>query len=47
VQAERDGTLPSMNKQSYPNLSLQGQTQATRVALQENGDSLRLARAGH
>lgn len=46
VQAEREGSLPSMNKQSYPNLSLQGQTQAERVALQENGDSLRLARAG-
>ncbi|TKC92403.1 DUF4148 domain-containing protein [Trinickia terrae] len=47
VEAQRDGSLPSMNKQSYPNLSLQGQTQAERIALQENHDALRLARAGH
>lgn len=45
--ARQDGTLPSMNKQSYPNLSLEGQTQAERVAAQRNGGNVELARAGH
>ncbi|HTH77060.1 MAG TPA: DUF4148 domain-containing protein [Trinickia sp.] len=47
VAAHRDGTLPSMNKQSYPNLSLAGQTQAARVALSDAaGARVELARAG-
>ena len=46
AQAQRDGSLPSMNKQAYPSLGLQGQTQAERTAAQGNGDSQRLARAG-
>jgi hypothetical protein len=32
VVAYRDGTLPSLNKPTYPNLSLEGQTQAARLA---------------
>ncbi len=47
VAAQRDGTLPSLNKQSYPNLSLTGQTQAARLALQEDRNAnVELARAG-
>jgi len=47
VAARRDGTLPSMNKQSYPELSLAGQTQAARVAAAEGADTrVSLARAG-
>ncbi len=47
VAARQDGTLASINKQSYPNLSLEGQTQAARVALQEDGSArIKLARAG-
>lgn len=49
VAAQRDGTLPALNKQSYPNLSLAGQTQAARIALSERAGDARidLARAGH
>ncbi|PMS15009.1 hypothetical protein C0Z18_29305 [Trinickia dabaoshanensis] len=48
VAARRDGTLPSMNKQSYPDLSLAGQTQAARVALSDEGNArVSLARAGN
>ena len=36
--AYRDGTLPSLNKTSYPNLSLEGQRQADRLAAQGQGD---------
>jgi hypothetical protein len=48
VAARRDGTLASLNKQSYPDLGLEGQTQAARVALQEDNANGRvsLARAG-
>lgn len=47
VAAQRDGTLPTLNKQSYPDLSLAGQTQADRVALSDNHDAhVQLARAG-
>jgi hypothetical protein len=47
VDAYRDGTLPSLNKTSYPAQSLEGRTQAERVALQEGrDDATRLARAG-
>jgi hypothetical protein len=48
VAAQRDGTLPSMNKQSYPDLGLAGQTQAARVAMSdERNTRVDLARAGH
>ena len=48
VAEQRDGTLPSMNKQSYPDLSLAGQTQAARVAMSEEHNArVDLARAGH
>lgn len=33
----RDGTLTSLNKPTYPNLSLEGQTQAARIAAQQRG----------
>jgi hypothetical protein len=47
VAARRDGTLPALNKQSYQNLSLEGQTQAARVALNEGRNArVNLARAG-
>jgi hypothetical protein len=46
VDAYRDGTLPSLNKTSYPEQSLIGRTQAERVAIAENRDATRLARAG-
>ncbi|WP_322011417.1 DUF4148 domain-containing protein [Paraburkholderia sp. J12] len=47
VQAYRDGTLPSLNKTSYPEQGLVGRTQAERIAAQEgNVDTTRLARAG-
>ncbi|HEY4803936.1 MAG TPA: DUF4148 domain-containing protein [Paraburkholderia sp.] len=48
VAAYRDGTLPSLNKTSYPEQSLVGRTQAQRIALQEsraNGPA-RVAQAG-
>lgn len=45
--AQRAGTLPSQNKQNYPDLSLAGQTQAERVALSERHDArAQLAQAG-
>ncbi|WP_206956381.1 DUF4148 domain-containing protein [Trinickia acidisoli] len=48
VAAERDGTLPAMNKQSYPNLSLAGRTQAARIALRDGDNThVELARAGN
>ena len=48
VAAQRDGTLPAMNKQSYPEVSLAGQTQAARVAMSDRGNTpVALARAGH
>lgn len=48
VAARRDGTLPSMNKQSYPDLSLAGQTQAARVAMSDERHAhVDLARAGN
>ena len=47
VAARQDGTLPSLNKQSYPSLSLEGQTQAARVAQREDRNAgVNLARAG-
>lgn len=47
VDAYRDGTLPALNKTSYPEQSLIGRTQAERLAVQENrDDATRLARAG-
>jgi hypothetical protein len=47
VEAYRDGTLPSLNKTSYPEQGIVGRTQAERLAVQEgNGDATRLARAG-
>ncbi|QBR00463.1 DUF4148 domain-containing protein [Paraburkholderia pallida] len=48
VEAYRDGTLPSLNKTTYPDQSLVGRTQAQRIALQESraNDATRLARAG-
>jgi len=48
VAAYRDGTLPTLNKTSYPEQSLVGRTQAQRIALQEgraNGPA-RVAQAG-
>ncbi|RDU98683.1 DUF4148 domain-containing protein [Trinickia dinghuensis] len=48
VAARQDGTLPSMNKQSYPDLSLAGQAQAERYAMNEHGNSgVQVARAGN
>ena len=48
VEAYRNGTLPSLNKTTYPEQSLIGRTQAQRIALQEDraNDATRLARAG-
>lgn len=45
VAAYRDGSLPSLNRTTYPNKGLVGQTQAARIALQEgtNGDVTRVA----
>jgi opacity protein-like surface antigen len=45
--AWRDGTLYSLNKTTYPNMSLTGQTQGERLALQEhNSGNVAIARAG-
>ncbi|WP_322031038.1 DUF4148 domain-containing protein [Paraburkholderia sp. J76] len=45
--AYRDGTLPSLNKTSYPEQSLIGRTQAQRIALQESrAQATSVARAG-
>lgn len=48
VEAYRNGTLPALNKTTYPEQSLIGRTQAQRIALQESraNDATRLARAG-
>ncbi|SIT47721.1 conserved exported hypothetical protein [Paraburkholderia ribeironis] len=45
VAAYRDGSLPALNRTTYPNKGLIGQTQAARIALQEgaNGDVTRVA----
>jgi hypothetical protein len=45
VAAYRDGSLPSLNRTTYPNKGLIGQRQAARIALQEgaNGDVTRVA----
>ncbi|MFM0499854.1 DUF4148 domain-containing protein [Paraburkholderia caffeinilytica] len=45
VAAYRDGSLPSLNRTTYPNKGLIGQTQAARIALQESarGDVTRVA----
>jgi hypothetical protein len=45
VAAYRDGSLPSLNRTTYPNKGLIGQTQAERIALQEgtSGDVTRVA----
>jgi hypothetical protein len=45
VAAYRDGSLPALNRTSYPDKGLIGQTQAARIALQEgtNGDVTRVA----
>jgi hypothetical protein len=46
VSAYNDGTLPSLNKPTYPNLSLEGQRQAEHLAAQGQGDdsAMRVAR---
>ncbi|WP_341318674.1 DUF4148 domain-containing protein [Paraburkholderia sp. IMGN_8] len=46
VAAYRDGSLPSLNRTTYPNKGLIGQTQAARIALQEgtSPDVTRVAR---
>ncbi|CAG9244234.1 DUF4148 domain-containing protein [Paraburkholderia unamae] len=48
VAAYRDGTLPSLNKTSYPEQSLIGRTQAQRIALQESraNSAAHVAQAG-
>ena len=38
VAAYRDGSLPALNRTTYPNKGLIGQTQAARIALQESGN---------
>src|SRR5258708_4932307 len=43
ADAYRDGTLPSLNKTSYPEQGLIGRTQADRLAAQNDG-SVRVAR---
>jgi hypothetical protein len=45
VAAYRDGSLPSLNRTTYPNKGLIGQTQAARIALQEgtSGNVTRVA----
>ncbi|MFM0252709.1 DUF4148 domain-containing protein [Paraburkholderia sediminicola] len=46
VAAYRDGSLPALNRTTYPNKGLIGQTQAERIALQEgtSGDVTRVAK---
>lgn len=39
VTAYRDGSLPSLNKTTYPSLSLEGQRQAELAAAQSQGDN--------
>jgi len=43
VTAYRDGSLPALNRTSYPNKGLIGQTQAARIALQEGDGATRVA----
>jgi hypothetical protein len=43
VDAYRDGTLPSLNKTSYPEQGLIGRTQAERLDAQSDGN-VRVAR---
>jgi hypothetical protein len=45
VAAYRDGSLPALNRTTYPNKGLIGETQAARIALQEGngGDVTRVA----
>lgn len=45
VASYRDGSLPALNRTTYPNKGLIGQTQAARIALQEgtNGEVTRVA----
>ncbi|HEX7932257.1 MAG TPA: DUF4148 domain-containing protein [Paraburkholderia sp.] len=45
VAAYRDGSLPALNRTTYPNKGLIGQTQAARIALQEgtSGEVTRVA----
>jgi hypothetical protein len=45
VAAYRDGSLPALNRTTYPNKGLIGQTQAARIALQEGtgDDATRVA----
>jgi hypothetical protein len=41
VASYRDGSLPELNRTTYPNKGLIGQTQAARIARQEgNGDDV-------
>ncbi|MGH8780234.1 DUF4148 domain-containing protein [Paraburkholderia sp.] len=45
VQAYRDGSLPALSRNSYPDKSLIARTQAERLAIQSNDeDATRLAR---
>ncbi|CAM2183853.1 DUF4148 domain-containing protein [Paraburkholderia sacchari] len=48
VEAYRNGTLPALNKTSYPDQGLIGRTQAQRIARQESRANwaTRMARAG-
>jgi hypothetical protein len=45
ADAYRDGTLPSLNKTSYPQQGLIGRTQAERLAVQAGDSSTRVAGA--
>jgi hypothetical protein len=47
VQAQRDGTLPTVNKNTYPNPSMAAQTQAARTAAEAGNSSATFAGAGH
>jgi hypothetical protein len=44
ADAYRDGTLPSLNKTSYPEQGLIGRTQAERLDVQQGDGSVRVAR---
>ncbi|MDE1179691.1 DUF4148 domain-containing protein [Paraburkholderia sp.] len=43
IAAYRSGSLPSMNRQAYPGVGLQGETQAARLAIQEGTETTRIA----
>jgi hypothetical protein len=47
AQAQRDGTLPTVNKNTYPAPSMAAQTQAARTAAQANNSPTSVAGAGH